>query len=70
MKRLLEFLQDNEGQLSNARLANFLVVLCFVADWVSHIARFSNFNPSFTIVGIVSAIMGIKVVQKFSEKKS
>lgn len=67
--KILEFLQDDKGQFSNARLANFLIVLSFVADWVAHIARSADFNPSFSIVGIVTAIMGIKVAQKFAEKK-
>lgn len=67
--KLLEFFQEDNGRLSNARLGNFIVVGSFGADWIMHIIRDSSFDPSFTIVGIVTAIMGIKVAQKFAENK-
>ena len=70
MKKLLEFLSEDNGRLSNTRLANFLVVLSFITDWQAHIWRHIEYNPSFTIVGIVASIMGIKVAQKFAEKKN
>lgn len=66
--KLLEFFQEDNGNLSNARLANFIIVGCFGADWVMHIVRNSAFDPSFSIVGIVTAIMGIKVAQKYAER--
>ncbi|MEQ9466611.1 MAG: hypothetical protein RLN88_04315 [Ekhidna sp.] len=67
--RLNEFLEESgTGRFSNARLANLIVVSCFGADWIMHIVRALDFNPSFTIVGIVAAVMGIKVAQKRLEK--
>lgn len=68
MKKVLEFLQDNKGQFSNARLANLLIVLSFVADWITHIVRGGAFDPSVTIVGLVCTIMGIKAAQRVVEK--
>lgn len=68
MKKFLEFFEEENGQLSNARLANFMVTVGFVSDWITHIARGLEFDPSWTIVSLVTAVMGIKMVQKKFEQ--
>jgi len=70
MKKILEFFQDDKGRMSNARLGNLLILISFTCDYITHIVRAIEFNPSVTIVGIVGTIMGIKVAQKFAENKN
>jgi len=69
MKRLLEFWQDNNGKLSNTRLGAFLIVLTFIADWWSNILIHSQFDPSWSIVGLVTSVIGLKVLQSKNEKR-
>ncbi len=68
--KLMEFLQEANGDLSSARLFAFLVVLLFCVDWGKHIWMGQVFDPSLTIVGIVLGVLGLKVSQKFGEEKN
>lgn len=70
MKKLLQFLQEENGQFSNSRLLAFLAVVSFIIDWQSHIWSHIEFNPSFTIIGFVLGVVGLKVTQYFAEIKS
>ena len=66
--KIIEFLQDSSGKLSSARLAMFLIVLTFTSDYVAHIIRADGaFDPSLSIIGLVTAIIGIKVIQQKNE---
>jgi uncharacterized lipoprotein len=67
---LKQFLQEDNGRYSSARLLALLSVLSFITDWVKHIVVGVDFNPSWTIVGFVLGVVGIKVVQKFAELKN
>lgn len=70
MKKLLQFLQEDNGQFSNARLLAFFAVISFVMDWQKHIWTGIEFNPSWSIIGFVLGVVGLKVAQKFSETKN
>lgn len=70
IKKLLQFLQEDNGQLSNSRLLAFLAVVSFIIDWQSHIWSHIEFNPSITIIGFVLGVVGLKVTQYFAEVKS
>ena len=65
--KAIEFLQDSSGKLSSARLAMFLIILAFTSDYVVHIVRSIEFDPALSIIGIVTAVMGIKVIQRKNE---
>ena len=65
--KIIEFLQDSSGKLSSARLAMFLIILAFTSDYVVHIVRSIEFDPALSIIGIVTAVMGIKVIQRKNE---
>jgi hypothetical protein len=67
--KILEFLQESNGQLSSSRLFALIVTLCFCADWVVHIINQQMYDPTLTIVGIVIGINGLKVAQKPFEEK-
>jgi hypothetical protein len=66
---ITQFLKEDNGNYSSARLFAFLVVLAFCADYANHIWRFVQFDPSLTIVGVVLGAIGMKVAQKFGEQE-
>ena len=70
MKKLLQFLQEDNGQFSSARLLAFLSVLSFIIDWHKHTWSGIEFRPDFSLVGFILGIVGVKVVQKFAEQKN
>ena len=67
--RILEFLTDDSGQLSNMRLVGLMVSSGFMADWMAHVIRSLEFDPSWSTVSLVAAVIGAKVFQKGSETK-
>ena len=68
--KILQFLQEENGQFSNSRLLAFLAVVSFIMDWQKHIWSHIEFNPSITIIGFVLGVVGLKVTQYFAEVKS
>ncbi|TRZ50879.1 hypothetical protein D4R99_05225 [bacterium] len=69
-RKFFQFFSEDNGNLSNARMLAFFAVVSFIIDWQKHIWSGVDFNPSFTIVGFVLGVTGLKVVQKFTEVKS
>ena len=68
--KFLEFFQETQGgKLSNNRLGRFLILGGFAADYIMHIIRNVEFNPSLSIVGIIIGIVGLSLVQKKQEEK-
>ena len=67
--KLQQFLQEDNGNYSSARLFALMISLAFVADYANHIYKFVDFDPSWTIVGVVLGALGIKMAQKFAENK-
>jgi len=65
--RVLEFLQDDSGRLSQVRLVNFLIAGGFISDWVLHVIRNLEFDPAWSTVSLVGTVIGLKVLQKKSE---
>ena len=70
MKKLLQFFQEDNGNFSSARLLSFSAVASFIIDWQRCIWAGLKFDPSWTIVGLVLGVCGLKVVQKFAETKN
>ncbi len=67
--RLTELFEENNGRLSSARIGALLLVLGFMGDWITHIVRMMEYDPSWSVVMLVSSVFGIKVVQKKFEAK-
>ncbi len=65
--RILEFLTDDSGQLSNVRLVGLMISSGFMADWMAHVIRSLEFDPAWSTVSLVASVIGAKVVQKGSE---
>ncbi len=68
--KLLQLLQEDNGQFSNARLLAFFAVISFIMDWQKHIWTGVDFNPAWSIIGFVLGVVGLKVAQKFTETKN
>ena len=69
MKKLLELIQEDNGNLSSTRAQAWLAIICFCGDYIAHIYRGVQFSPEWTIVGIVLGILGLKIIQKPMEEK-
>ena len=69
MKRFLEFLEDDSGRLSNVRLIGLLISGGFMADWMAHVIRSLEFDPTWSTVSLVASVIGAKVLQKGRENK-
>lgn len=68
VKKILQFLQESNGQLSSIRLASLMVVATFIGDWWGQILRNQSFDPSFNVVLLVAGILGLKIWQKKFEQ--
>jgi len=67
--RILEFVTDDSGHLSNVRLVGLMISSGFMADWIAHVIRSLEFDPAWSTVSLVAAVIGAKVFQKGSEVK-
>ena len=65
--RILEFLTDDSGQLSQIRLIGLMIAGGFMADWMAHVVRSLEFDPAWSTVSLLASVIGAKVVQKISE---
>jgi hypothetical protein len=68
--KIFEFLKEDNGNFSNARLLAFFAVVSFIMDWQMHLWSHVEFNPSWTTVAFVLGVVGLKVQQKFTEIKN
>lgn len=68
--KILQFLKEDNGNFSNARLLAFFSVVSFIMDWQVHLWRGVEFNPPWSLIGFVLGVVGLKVAQKFTEISS
>ena len=67
--KILQFLQEENGQLSSTRLTTLLVILSMIVEWQHCVWTHLQWNPSMTEVGLVTAVLGAKTVAKSFESK-
>ena len=63
MKELLGFLKDKNGNLSSVRLYSFFIIIAFIIDWMHTVFTKGNYNPAWSLISLVGAIIGVKVLQ-------
>lgn len=62
--KLLQFVEDDKGNLSSTRLGKLLITFGFIGDWVMHIIRDAKFEPTWTTMALVTAALGIGTLQR------
>ena len=62
--KLLELIQDSEGNLSSTRVVMFLMGISGVISWQHAVWTIGAWTPSITEVSIILGSMGIKTLQK------
>ena len=65
---ILQFLQDNDGRLSSARLLNFLIAIALIVDWMHAVFTVGVWHPDLNLVLILLTTVTGKTVQSFAER--
>ena len=69
--KVLEFLQENNGQFSSSRLFALLVTIGTIVDWMHAVFTGDGvWKPEWQTIAMVLGVLGFKVAQKFKEQKS
>ncbi len=69
--QILEFLQENNGQFSSARLFALLVTIGTIVDWMHAVFTGDGvWQPEWQTIAMVLGVLGFKVAQKWKEPKS
>ena len=70
--KILEFLQESNGQFSSSRLFAFLVTIATIVDWMHAVFSTSDgvWRPEWQTIAMVLGVLGFKVAQKFTEENS
>ncbi len=67
--KILEFLQENNGQFSSQRLFSFLITFAIVTDYMHAVFTVGVWNPSLDLIGLFLIVLGNQTVGKLYEKK-
>jgi hypothetical protein len=67
--KLLEFFQEDNGNLSSVRLFNFAIIASAIIDWQRAVWTMGKWSPDIQVVALVFGILGLKVWQKGGEEK-
>jgi hypothetical protein len=70
MKKILEFLQEQNGQFSSARLLAFLITISIVVDYMHAVFTIGGWHPDLNLILILLVVVTGKTIQKFGEVKS
>ena len=67
--KLLEFLQEKNGQLSSSRLFMLLVALGGMIDWMHAVFTTSDgiWRPEYQTILLILGVLGFKIAQKAKE---
>ena len=67
--KILEFLQEKNGQFSSARLFALLVTIGTIVDWMHAVFTGDGvWKPEWQTITMVLGVLGFKVAQKFKEQ--
>ncbi len=69
--RIFEFLKEDNGRFSSARLFAFFIIFNAILEWQNAIWKSIAWTPSWEEISLIAGVLGFKIVQKsFEEKKS
>ncbi len=67
--KILEFLQEKNGQFSSSRLFATLVTIGTIVDWMHAVFTGDGvWKPEWQTIAMVLGVLGFKVAQKFKEQ--
>ena len=69
MNKLLEFLQEGNGDYSAIRVFSFVSIFCMAVDWMYTTFHGGHYSPDPSLVALVLGPLTAKVVQKRFEEK-
>lgn len=70
MKKLLEFLEETNGQFSSKRLFTLLVVISTIVDWMHQIWMVGGiWEPSYQTIAMVLGVLGFQVLGSGNEQR-
>ncbi len=68
--KILEFLQESNGQFSSSRLFALLVTVATIVDWMHAVFTGDGvWTPKWQTISMVLGVLGFKVAQKYKEEK-
>lgn len=69
--KILQFLQESNGQFSSSRLFALLVTVATIVDWMHAVFASDSgvWEPKWQTIGMVLGVLGFKVAQKYKENK-
>jgi hypothetical protein len=68
--KILQFLQEDNGQFSSSRLLSFLIAIALIVDYMHSIFTIGVWHPDLNLVLILLTVVTGKVAQKFGETKT
>jgi len=67
--KIFEFIQEDNGAFSSTRLLTLSVVISAIIEWQHAIWTLGGiWHPDWSTVGLISGVLGFKVIQKKYEK--
>jgi hypothetical protein len=63
--RFLEFFQEDNGNYSSMRLFTFIILCSAIIEWQKAIwAGGGTWHPDYAVIGLITGVLGVKVLQK------
>jgi hypothetical protein len=69
--RIFEFLKESNGQFSSTRLFALLIIGSAITEWQYAVwVRPGIWHPDYATIGLITAVLGAKFLQKGVETKT
>jgi len=66
---IFEFLKEDNGTYSSTRLFALLIVISAIIEWQKNVWTIGLWHPDIYVVGLITGVLGIKVLQKKVENE-
>lgn len=66
--KILDFLQEDNGRFSSARLFAFMVTFGTMIDWMYAVFTVGKWSPDWQTISMVLGVLGFKFAQKSFEQ--
>jgi len=69
MNTIKNFLKDDRGKLSLARLVILIIILWFLGDWIVCVQSEGIYTLTANKMTLLMSVLSLKAVQKYRESK-